>query len=173
MGKSASRTLRAVYGLLLLVSVRALQAERLPSTAYTTADGLPHRHINRIVSDSRGFVWFCTRQGLSRFDGQRFVTYGVSEGLPISSINDFLETSRGEYWVATNGGGLCRLNTASDSNQTSERRRFTDCAQGETPEAGRVNTLFEDRAGQIWAGTDGGAFRLFEHRRRRSSSASR
>ena len=83
MGKPASRTLRAVYGLLLLVSVRALQAERLPSTAYTTADGLPHRHINRIVSDSRGFVWFCTRRGLSRFDGQRFLTYGVAEGLPI------------------------------------------------------------------------------------------
>src|SRR5258708_38679185 len=30
------------------------------------------------------------------------------------------------------------------------------------PTSNRVNVLFEDRAGQVWAGTDGGLFRLDE-----------
>src|ERR1700724_4132012 len=94
---------------LLLVAYRGGQAERLPLKAYTTADGLPHNVINKIVRDSRGFLWFCTEEGLSRFDGYGFTNYGTSEGLPHPGVNDILETRGGEYWVATDGG-LVRFN---------------------------------------------------------------
>ena len=57
-------------------------AERLPARAYTTADGLGHDRVLCVVQDSRGFLWFCTVDGLSRFDGHRFVNYGEREGLP-------------------------------------------------------------------------------------------
>jgi signal transduction histidine kinase/ligand-binding sensor domain-containing protein len=159
MRRLAHLAIRALCSLLLLLVVagRAAQGERLPATAFTTTGGLPHRIISRIVADSRGFVWICTRRGLSRFDGQHFLTYGMSDGLKVPSVNDLLETSRREYWVATNGGGVCRLNATNTGRDGS---RFTDCAQGETPEAARVNKLYEDRAGRIWAGTDGGLFRL-------------
>ena len=166
MTRVACRSLS--FTILLLVSLRTIQAERLPSTAYTTADGLAHPVVKRIVADARGFVWFCTRRGLSRFDGQRFRTYGVSEGLLVSSVNHLLVSSRGEYWVATNGGGVCRLSTAAGRNTDAEASHTTDCTQGETPEASRVNALHEDRAGRIWAGTDGGLFRLVEKEGRRS-----
>ena len=164
MRRLAPRAIRAAYGvLLLLVSVRVVQTERLPTTTYTPADGLAHRVIRKIVADSRGFVWFCTRRGLSRFDGQRFLTYGVSDGLPMPSVNHVLETSKGAYWVATNGGGVCRLNTGPSSESGRGRgSRFTKCARGETHEASQVNVLYEDRAGRLWAGTDGGLFRLLE-----------
>src|SRR5512143_4308285 len=48
------------------------QAERLPIKTYTTADGLAQNAVNQIVRDSRGFLWFCTNEGLSRFDGYTF-----------------------------------------------------------------------------------------------------
>src|SRR3989440_9050040 len=80
------------------------QAERLPLKSYTTADGLAHNVINKIVRDSRGFLWFCTEEGLSRFDGYTFTNYGPDQGLPHTSVNDILETRAGNYWVATNGG---------------------------------------------------------------------
>ena len=54
---------------LLLFCISEAGAERLPLKAYTTADGLPNNAINKIVPDSRGFLWFCTDEGLSRFDG--------------------------------------------------------------------------------------------------------
>ena len=40
-------------GLLLVVGLNA-RAERLPLKTYTTADGLAHNIINKIVKDSRG-----------------------------------------------------------------------------------------------------------------------
>jgi signal transduction histidine kinase/ligand-binding sensor domain-containing protein len=150
--------------LVLLVFARPVGAERLSITAYTSADGLAHYSVKKIVTDSRGFVWFATRRGLTRYDGQRFLTYGVQDGLPIPSVNHLLVTTRGTYWVATNGGGVCRLRTEAPHERLrgASSPLFTTCAAGETPDANRVNVLYEDRHGQVWAGSDGGLLRLVE-----------
>jgi ligand-binding sensor domain-containing protein len=106
----AAKINRSVLLLGMAVAVSSFaSAERLPVKTYTTADGLGHNNVNRIVRDSRGFLWFCTFEGLSRFDGYSFTTYGVDHGLPSPVINDLLETREGQYWVAT-GAGLCRFN---------------------------------------------------------------
>ena len=62
-------------------------AERLPTRRYTTADGLASDYIVTIYRDSRGFLWFSTRDGLSRFDGTRFTSYGIADGLPGATVN--------------------------------------------------------------------------------------
>ena len=137
-----------------------LSAERLPITYFSTADGLPHFRIVRIVQDSHGFIWFCTPQGLSRFDGQSFVSYGVDEGLPHSSVTDLLEVD-GAYWIATNGGGVARFDTAPASQPSQSAASFpvSIFAVGDSATTMRVNVLYRDRRGSIWAGTDGGLFR--------------
>ena len=94
--------MRAFLIAVLLFVPATLHAERLPLKAYTVADGLPNNVVNKIVRDSRGFLWFCTNEGLSRFDGYTFTNYGVDQGLPHSMVNDFLETRNGEIWIATN-----------------------------------------------------------------------
>lgn len=141
--------------LLCLLSL-GLLAEQLPIKTYTTSDGLAYNVVKRIFQDSRGFLWLAT-SGLSRFDGQRFINYGLADGLSYRSINDLLETRAGVYWVATNGGGVCRFNPDAGANAL-----FTTYRVGETAAASRVNLLYEDRAGRIWAGTDGGLFRWDE-----------
>ncbi len=147
-----------------------VRAERLPVKAYTTADGLAHVRVTCAVPDSRGFVWFCGPQGLSRFDGQGFATYGIPQGLANVQVTDFLESSRGTYWVATNGGGVYRFSSVSlgtvdpaerhaDAGAEGARSsRFTAFRVGDNPQTNRVNALYEDRAGRLWAGTDGGLF---------------
>ena len=79
----------------LLVLLPRASSERLPMHIFTTADRLAHNRVNRIQRDSRGFIWFCTDDGLSRWNGYEFQSYTRSEGLPHAHINDFLETSRG------------------------------------------------------------------------------
>ncbi|HEY0101798.1 MAG TPA: two-component regulator propeller domain-containing protein [Pyrinomonadaceae bacterium] len=156
-------------GCLLLLLAAATRAEQLPVRVYTSADGLGQNRVKRIVRDSRGFLWFCTADGLSRFDGYRFTTYDTSQGLPYPSINDLLETRAGVYWIASNGGGVFRFNLSGgasggsgaapvnpDAAQT--RSRFTVYKLGSTPRMNRPNRLFEDAAGRIWAGTDDGLF---------------
>src|SRR5215469_9418793 len=101
---------RAIFvSAVFLAASGVVPAERLPIKAYTTTDGLADNNINRITRDSRGFLWFCTFDGLSRFDGYTFTNYGTDQGLPHGEVMDFLETREGEYWVAT-GAGLVRFN---------------------------------------------------------------
>jgi ligand-binding sensor domain-containing protein len=60
---------RSLIPIALLLFPPLAHAERLPLKAYTVADGLAHNEINKMVRDSRGFLWFCTAEGLSRFEG--------------------------------------------------------------------------------------------------------
>ncbi len=61
----------ALLGLIALVLFlpSTAKAERLPVKTYTVADGLLRDNVLKIKQDSRGFLWFCTDEGISRFDG--------------------------------------------------------------------------------------------------------
>lgn len=180
-GKKAVLPRLAVWiGAMLLVT-RLAVAERLPIKIYTTADGLARDQITRIVRDSRGFLWFCTPEGLSRFDGYSFINYTTNDGLPHPSVRDLLETRDGTYWIAT-GDGLCRFNprgrrrsvattrdqkpntirsqATSNGPGTTTQSLFTVFHPGESEAARRVTVLFEDHAGTVWVGTWAGLFRL-------------
>lgn len=141
------------------------QASRLPLKAYTTADGLAHNVINKIVRDSRGFLWFCTAEGLSRFDGYTFTNFGTDQGLPHSYVNDLLETNTGEFWVATNGG-LVRFNPkgmpASRGVETNSSTPMFTVVNSDDDDrrAKAVNVLLAGRDGTLWCGTRKGLFRL-------------
>src|SRR5260370_26310340 len=105
--------MRVLLFICFLFASVCVHGERLPLRAYTVADGLPNNVINKIVRDSRGFLWFCTSEGLSRFDGYSFTNYGMEQGLPHTTVNDFLETRNGELWIATNAG-LALFNPRGD-----------------------------------------------------------
>jgi signal transduction histidine kinase/DNA-binding response OmpR family regulator/ligand-binding sensor domain-containing protein len=42
---------------------------------YETKDGLAYSHSNEIVQDKHGFLWISHLDGLSRFDGYKFIPY--------------------------------------------------------------------------------------------------
>src|ERR1051325_10993842 len=72
------------------------RGERLPVRVYTASDGLGSGAVNWLLHDSRGFMWFATRDGLSRFDGQKFTTYRFGPGKS-PSVSQILERRRGDY----------------------------------------------------------------------------
>jgi PAS domain S-box-containing protein len=101
------------------------------------------------MRDSRGFLWVCTRDGLSRFDGYRFVTYQVGDKNAPPGIEQILETRKGIYWIVTTGG-LYRFDpNAPVPSKPNTDARPTLNAQFVSNERG---LLFEDHAGQLWAG---------------------
>jgi len=137
--------------MLMVLGAFPLQSELLPIRTYTTADGLASDKVTCIVPDSRGFLWFCTPEGLSRFDGSRFVNFGVEEGLPHSFINTMIETRSGEHWIGT-PKGLSRI--AIDG----QGPRFTNCTLGPKVDANRIIALHEARSGKLWIGTWDGLY---------------
>jgi hypothetical protein len=145
--------------LLVPFVVSSATAERLPIRNYTTDDGLAHANVRRIVRDPHGFLWFCTIDGLSRFDGAEFVTYRTGDGLPDPWVTDLLTTRDGTYWIPTNGG-IARFDplarrAARDGRRVSEERPrqfFRDVAFEGPPTQRLVRVLLEDRAGRVWGG---------------------
>jgi hypothetical protein len=85
------------------------QAQQLVIRRYDVSDGLAHNTVIAIHQDRQGYLWFGTYEGLSRFDGYRFINYEVADGLGHVMINDIAEDRQGRLWVATNGGGVARL----------------------------------------------------------------
>lgn len=155
---------------LLLTAWTTAWGERLPLRAYTTSDGLAHNIINKIFRDSRGFLWFGTNDGLSRFDGYTFTNYGTAEGLPHPTVNDIVETREGDYWVATNGG-LCKFNLRGVPTSNLDLHNgaagparepmFTVIVPSDNDRLSRaINRLLQDRAGRLWCGTAKGLYRL-------------
>ncbi len=153
---------------LLMLAPAGAVAQRLPLKPYTTADGLPHNAINKIVRDSRGFLWFCTEEGLARFDGYTFTNYDVDQGLPHRTVNDFLETRSGEIWVATNAG-LVQFNPkgvpAGRVIQAQETTVPAPMFKVVVPEGDDrldkiITVLLEGRDGTIWCGTMKHLYRL-------------
>src|SRR5260370_9727592 len=104
--------MRLISEVAVLCLAAVAECRQLPIRVYTTADGLAHNSVHRIVPDSRGFLWFATGEGLSRFDGYQFTTYDMDQGLPHRAVYDLLEARNGIYWIAT-AGGLTRFDPRS------------------------------------------------------------
>ncbi len=161
----------------LLCAAFAARAETLPFKNYTTADGLGHDRVDEIVRDSRGFLWFCTGEGLARFDGYEFKNFSQADGLPHRRVMDLIETRDGKYLVATYAG-------VAVFNPLGMPRRWNDVeSRAETPPDEHEPPMFqvlrppdakpdkrnwtiydlhETRDGKIWVATLGGLYRLEE-----------
>jgi signal transduction histidine kinase/ligand-binding sensor domain-containing protein len=150
------RRVAIVSTLVLLAAVVAEQAraERLPARAYTSGDGLGHDRVLCAVQDSRGFLWFCTGEGVSRFDGYHFTNYGVADGLPAPPVYAFVETRPGVYWIGAHGG-LARLDDAT---------RVTTFAVDPDPAERSIFSFVRGRDGRLWAGGIGRVLQVDEGR---------
>ena len=154
-----SGRLATLAALALFVSAAALprevRAERPPSRVYTTADGLSAHIVSRVLADSRGFLWFATHDGLSRFDGYAFTTYTAGDGLPDRRVTSVLESRDGAYWVGTSGG-LARFDPHG-LRGSAEAPPFREIPLGGERGTG-VISLFESADGRVWAGATNGLY---------------
>ena len=142
---------------------------------YTTGDGLASDDVNKIIADSHGFLWFCTVEGLSRFDGYKFKNYTQEHGLPHRNINDLLETSEGDYLVATSNGlavynpkGTAyrwkiledELEQNSDNVPLIKTYFFNKTPAGKLSKS--IRTLVQDGNGNIFAGNNNAVYRVIK-----------
>ena len=81
-------------------------------------DGLSQNAVFAIIKDSKGFMWFGTKDGLNRYDGYNFVIYQHNPfdttTLSAGYITSLFEDSRGLIWVGTYDGGLNVFDRSSD-----------------------------------------------------------
>jgi len=75
---------------------------------YTISNGLPNNTINQIFKDRYGFIWICTANGLSQYDGYNFRNFfnnpQDSSSLPNNSVTSITEDKNGLLWIGMWGG---------------------------------------------------------------------
>ncbi len=65
---------------------------------FSTKDGLPSSQILHVFQDSKGYIWFATDYGVSRYNGYEFINYDINDGLPECSISEIYEDRKGQIW---------------------------------------------------------------------------
>jgi signal transduction histidine kinase/ligand-binding sensor domain-containing protein/CheY-like chemotaxis protein/AraC-like DNA-binding protein len=119
----------------------------------TIADGLSQNSVSSILQDSRGFMWFGTKDGLNRYDGYNYLVFRHDPFDPAtisdSEVTALFEDRDGRLWVGTRIGGLNRFDR--------DRESFHRHGGFGAP----VTAIAQDADGDLWVGTDGaGLLRL-------------
>jgi len=100
--------------LFFLFCIAGYGQESFKFVNYTTVNGLADNRVLCMTQDSRGFMWFGTSEGLSRFDGNKFENYfadpRTSNSLPDNMITSIYEYKSGHIAFVA-GATLYCLNT--------------------------------------------------------------
>jgi ligand-binding sensor domain-containing protein/signal transduction histidine kinase len=118
----------------------------------TTNDGLSQGYVTAILQDRRGFMWFATRDGLNRYDGNTIVVYKNNPNDPTSLssnfLQDFIEDDNGYLWISTNNG-------VNRFDPTTERctRFLHDGNDADGIGSAYVTSIARDKGGYLWFGS--------------------
>ncbi len=109
----------------MLHFVPVLLAQNVTFKHLQVEDGLSHNSVICMLQDSKGFLWFGTKDGLNRYDGYNFKTFQHSSGTPTSIGSNFIRClyEFNDYlWVGTDTG-LFRYDEKTESFSVIESSR--------------------------------------------------
>ncbi len=140
-----------LFLLLSLIFIPVFVFPQIPNLKFerlTMEDGLPGGQVQSIYQDSKGFMWFGTQSGLSRYDGLTMKNYipdpKTLGSISLSSITDILEDSQGKLWFT---GFNFHINCYDP-----EKNIFTEYT---LPDAQKtvLQRIYEDKRGNLWVGS--------------------
>ncbi|SEL46444.1 Two component regulator propeller [Olivibacter domesticus] len=125
-------------------------------------EGLSQGSVFAINQDYKGLIWIGTRDGLNKYDAQKFKVYrnkpDDSTSLSDNFVQSIVQDSKDRLWVGT-GSGLNLYNRAFDNFQRIQLANFETSTSEVEP---AVHAIMEDHYGKIWIATNQGLFRIKE-----------
>jgi len=127
----------------------------------TTKDGLSNETINSIFRDSKGFMWFCTDDGLNRYDGYTIKIFNAEISDKISGQNiqyySLVEDKYKRIWIGSSKG-LLILNQEND--HLVNFMDFYGITLENKSMYGTINCLYYDSYDYLWVGTFAGLSKI-------------
>ncbi len=159
--------MKNLYCLLALIIPCLLfsQNKNLKFEHIETDAGLSQSNVLTILQDSRGFMWFGTRDGLNKYDGYKFTVYKNDpknkNSIGGNHVPAIIESANGDLWIATWGGGLNRY----DRNKNIFTCYKHDDKNINTVSANFITSLTEDHLGNLWIGTESGGLDMLDEKK--------
>lgn len=123
--------------------------------------GLPDQTVNHIMQDRKGFIWFGTTSGISRFDGREYLNFRRNihqpDSLSSNAVNRIFHDRDDTIWVAT-ADGLNALNP----DHKGFRHFFHEDGNAQSLLDNLITDIVEDAQGRIWVGSGTGVQRLLD-----------
>lgn len=115
----------------MLLLAPAASAAEISFQTFGRDQGLASLDAACLAQDRTGFVFVCTENGLYRFDGVRFSTFGAEAGLPQGAVFDDLEIAPdGRIWaVLVDGIWLYRNGRFVEADPGGRRFEFDGDSQ--------------------------------------------
>lgn len=142
---------RIYFLLMLLFTIENAFSQNLKFKHINLEDGLSNSTIECIFQDHRGFIWFGTRDGLNKYDGNQITVFKHNKSansLSDNFIRCIFEDKNHTLWVGTSDG-LNKFNA--------EKNNFTIYKSKENKNT--VTAIKETEKG-IWVATYGGGLNL-------------
>jgi len=142
-----------LFSLLIILfgQVQFLDAQIKPSFHFTEDDGLAGNMVRDIVKDKNGLLWIATNNGISKFDGDKFLTINMSNGLPSNSVFALTVDESNTIYAGCYQGGLAIIKNDSVRKVIHHNTEF--------PETYR-KLFYSQYHKKIIAGTDDGIYLL-------------
>jgi len=146
---------------LIYVPIFAFAQNNVIFEHLSTDDGLSNGTINSIYHDSQGFMWFCTEDGLNRYDGYSFKIYrsavNDSNTTQFFQFYDIVEDKYGRLWIGTSSG-LFYLDTQTDRLVSLMKQINEELIN--SPLDSRINSVFIDSRGTLWVSSYNGIAKI-------------
>ena len=102
------RTSAVILLLTLILLTTGVDAQTWYFRNYQVNNGISSNTITSIAQDKKGFMWFGTRNGLNRFDGNTFSIFrnNIADSLSLgsNSVLSLYEDDKEQLWVGTYKG---------------------------------------------------------------------
>lgn len=98
-----------IFLLILLIQSPTTWAQQPLLRHYSAQEGLPSNVVYDVFQDSKRFLWFCTDQGISRFDGHSFENFSSKNGLPDNEIFRIQEDDLHRLWLVCYNHKACYI----------------------------------------------------------------
>lgn len=132
--------------MVLFACISKISAQSYQLTTYQTEQGLAANVTKAIVRDKLGFIWIASDEGVSRFDGKKFINF--KKELPSNYTKSLFITKKSQILVA-NDLGILQIESKPDTSIFKTLLYGTSTMM----DANKImypKEIFEDCAGNLW-----------------------
>jgi len=129
-------------------------------TLFTTKDGLADNTVQCFLEDDDGNMWLGTDGGVSLYNGKTFTNFTTGDGLCSDPTSDIIKDRNGKLWFTGKGGISCYTPVPGKQPVPGTNpNMFTAFTNKEGLPFKNARCMAEDKAGNIWIGSEKGLCR--------------